>query len=57
MAAATNSNLYSGAGSLVLLVLICISASVTARNVRQSWAEDRDCALIVNEITPKQDNS
>lgn len=33
------------------------SASVTARNVRQSWAEDRDCALIVNEITPKQDNS
>jgi uncharacterized repeat protein (TIGR01451 family) len=33
------------------------SASVTARNVRQSWADDRDCALIVNEITPKQDNS
>ena len=33
------------------------AASVTARNVRQSWAEDRDCALIVNEITPKQDNS
>ena len=39
--AATNSNLYSGAGSLVLLVLICISASVTAREYRaksmQSW--------------------
>lgn len=33
------------------------SASVTARNERQSWSEDRDCALIVNEITPKQDNS
>ena len=41
VAAATNSNLYSGAGSLVLLVLICISAGVTAREYRaksmQSW--------------------
>ena len=38
---ASNSNIYSGAGSLVLLILICISASVTAREYRaksiQSW--------------------
>ena len=39
--AATNSNLYSGLGSLVLLVLICASAAMTAREyrvkARQSW--------------------
>ena len=39
--AASNSNMYSGAGSLVLLILICISASITAREYRaksiQSW--------------------
>ncbi|MFN3438882.1 MAG: response regulator [Acidovorax sp.] len=39
--AAANSNLYSGLGSLVLLVLICISAAMTAREYRvkalQSW--------------------
>jgi signal transduction histidine kinase/DNA-binding response OmpR family regulator/CHASE3 domain sensor protein len=39
--AASNSNLYSGLGSLVLLALICISAAITAREYRvkalQSW--------------------
>ncbi len=41
VAAASNSNLYSGGGSLVLLVLICISAAITARDYRakavQAW--------------------
>ena len=39
--AAFNSNLYSGLGSAVLLVLICVSAALTARDYRakssQAW--------------------
>ena len=39
--AASNSNLYSAGGSMVLLALICLSAAITAREYRaksqQSW--------------------